>query len=57
MDAPEIDGKVYLTDEFDVQPGDQVWVQIIHADEHDVWGVRVEDDEDELVEDASTDAI
>ena len=43
MDAPEVDGKVYLTDEFDVQPGDQVWVQIIHADEHDVWGVRVED--------------
>ena len=43
MDAPEIDGKVYLTDEFDVKPGDQVWVQIIHADEHDLWGVRVED--------------
>ncbi|MEW6981975.1 30S ribosomal protein S12 methylthiotransferase RimO [Colwelliaceae bacterium 6471] len=43
MDAPEVDGKVYLTDEFDVQPGDQIWVQIIHADEHDVWGVRVED--------------
>ncbi|WP_448567356.1 30S ribosomal protein S12 methylthiotransferase RimO [Thalassotalea ganghwensis] len=43
MDAPEVDGKVYLTDEFDVEPGDQVWVQIIHADEHDVWGVRVED--------------
>lgn len=45
MDAPEIDGKVYLTDEFNVKPGDQIWVQIIHADEHDVWGVRVEDDE------------
>ena len=43
MDAPEVDGKVYLTDEFDVAPGDQVWVQIIHADEHDVWGVKVED--------------
>ena len=43
MDAPEVDGKVYLTDEFDVAPGDQVWVQIIHADEHDVWGVRVDD--------------
>jgi ribosomal protein S12 methylthiotransferase len=46
MDAPEIDGKVYLTDEFDVQPGDQVWVQIIHADEHDVWGVKVEDEDE-----------
>ncbi len=43
MDAPEVDGKVYLTDEFDVSPGDQIWAQIIHADEHDVWGVRVED--------------
>ena len=43
--APEVDGKVYLTDEFDVKPGDQVWVQIIHADEHDVWGVKVEDEE------------
>lgn len=43
MDAPEIDGKVYLSDEFNVTPGEQVWVQIIHANEHDLWGVRVED--------------
>lgn len=43
MDAPEIDGKVYLSDDYDAEPGDQLWVQIIHADEHDVWGVRVED--------------
>ncbi|RHW76183.1 30S ribosomal protein S12 methylthiotransferase RimO [Colwellia sp. RSH04] len=43
MDAPEVDGKVYLSDDFDAKPGDQLWVQIIHADEHDVWGVRVED--------------
>lgn len=43
MDAPEVDGKVYLSDDYDAQPGDQIWVQIIHADEHDVWGVRVED--------------
>ncbi len=43
MDAPEVDGKVYLLDDYDAKPGDQVWVQIIHADEHDVWGVRVED--------------
>ena len=42
-DAPEIDGRVHLTDEFDVKPGDKVWVQIIHSDAHDVWGVRVED--------------
>lgn len=42
-DAPEIDGVVHLTDEFDVEPGDQLWVQIIHSDAHDLWGVRVED--------------
>ncbi|PKG82157.1 30S ribosomal protein S12 methylthiotransferase RimO [Colwellia sp. 75C3] len=45
MDAPEVDGKVYLSDDFDAEPGDLIWVQIIHADEHDVWGVRVEDEE------------
>ncbi|NQZ22628.1 MAG: 30S ribosomal protein S12 methylthiotransferase RimO [Colwellia sp.] len=43
MDAPEVDGKVYLSDDFDAKPGDLIWVEIIHADEHDVWGVRVED--------------
>ncbi|REL26338.1 30S ribosomal protein S12 methylthiotransferase RimO [Thalassotalea euphylliae] len=43
MDAPEVDGKVHLSDEFDVEPGDQIWVQVIHADEHDVWGIKVED--------------
>jgi len=43
MDAPEVDGKVYLSDDFDANPGDQIWAQIIHADEHDVWGVRIED--------------
>ncbi|MCP4984547.1 MAG: 30S ribosomal protein S12 methylthiotransferase RimO [Colwellia sp.] len=43
MDAPEVDGKVYLSDDYDAKPGDQIWVQIIHADKHDVWGVRVED--------------
>jgi len=42
MDAPEIDGVVHLTDEFDVKPGDKLWVQIIHSDAHDLWGVRVE---------------
>jgi len=35
MDAPEVDGKVYLSD--DAKPGDMLWVQIIHADEHDVF--------------------
>ena len=26
MDAPEVDGKVYLTDEFDVKPGDALYL-------------------------------
>ncbi len=42
-DAPEIDGVVHLTDEFEVEPGDKLWVQIIHSDAHDLWGVRVEE--------------
>ena len=37
-DAPEIDGNVYLNDEYDVQPGDRVRVTIDHADEYDLWG-------------------
>jgi ribosomal protein S12 methylthiotransferase len=35
MDAPEVDGKVYFLDEYDVKLSEQLWVQIIHADEHD----------------------
>lgn len=42
-DAPEVDGVVHLTDEFEVSPGDKIWVQIIHSDEHDLWAVKVED--------------
>jgi len=42
-DAPEIDGVVHLTDEQSVQPGDQIWAQIIHADAHDLWAVKVDD--------------
>lgn len=37
-DAPEIDGMVYLNEEFDVAPGDIVEVEIIHSDEYDLWG-------------------
>ncbi|MEP0355774.1 30S ribosomal protein S12 methylthiotransferase RimO [Paraglaciecola sp.] len=43
-DAPEIDGNVHLTDEFDVKPGDIIWAQIIHNDEHDLWAVKVDED-------------
>ncbi len=37
-DAPEIDGAVYLNDEFSVAPGDIVNVDITHSDEYDLWG-------------------
>lgn len=37
-DAPEIDGAVYLNEEFDVAPGDIVMVAIEHSDEYDLWG-------------------
>jgi ribosomal protein S12 methylthiotransferase len=46
-DAPEIDGNVHLTDEFDVEPGDIIWAQIIHSNEYDLWAVKVEDDEND----------
>jgi ribosomal protein S12 methylthiotransferase len=46
-DAPEIDGNVHLTDEFDVEPGDIIWAQIIHSNEYDLWAVKVDDDENE----------
>jgi len=45
-DAPEIDGVVYLTDQRDVEPGDRVWTRIIHSNEHDLWGVVVEEDDE-----------
>lgn len=37
-DAPEIDGAVYLNEEFDLQVGDIVNVKIEHSDEYDLWG-------------------
>ena len=41
-DAPEIDGSVFLNGEGDVKPGDIVRAKILHADETDLWGERVE---------------
>ena len=41
-DAPEIDGAVYLNEQFDVEPGQIVRVLIEHADEYDLWGTIVE---------------
>ncbi|RKS87414.1 SSU ribosomal protein S12P methylthiotransferase [Orbus hercynius] len=37
-DAPEIDGVVYLNEEFSVKVGDIVNVLIEHSDEYDLWG-------------------
>ena len=44
-DAPEIDGRVIIGGEFDLTPGEMVWVQIEYADEHDLFGTLVNDDE------------
>ncbi|WP_372749554.1 30S ribosomal protein S12 methylthiotransferase RimO [Litorivivens sp.] len=38
-DAPEIDGKVYLDGVTDLRPGDALLVDIVDADEYDLWGV------------------
>jgi ribosomal protein S12 methylthiotransferase len=37
-DAPEIDGMVYLNEEFSVEVGEIVNVKIEHSDEYDLWG-------------------
>jgi len=37
-DAPEIDGMVYLNEEYGVSPGEIVDVKIENADEYDLWG-------------------
>jgi len=45
-DAPEVDGLVHLNGVYDVKPGDRVWAEVIHANEHDVWAVLSEDQDD-----------
>jgi len=37
-DAPEIDGLVFIEGAVGLQPGDFVEVEIVDADEHDLWG-------------------
>lgn len=44
-EAPEIDGVVHLNGVYDVKPGERVWAEIIHADEHDCWAILSEDQE------------
>lgn len=38
-DAPEIDGKVYLDGVTDLRPGDALVVDIVGADDYDLWAV------------------
>ena len=42
-DAPEIDGSVFLNGDSNLQPGDLVKAQVEHADDYDLWAVRVSD--------------
>ncbi|WP_207626731.1 30S ribosomal protein S12 methylthiotransferase RimO [Parendozoicomonas haliclonae] len=44
-DAPEIDGRVILGGEFDLTPGEMVWVSIEYSDDHDLYGTLVDDEE------------
>lgn len=46
-DAPEVDGVVHLNNVYDVEPGQQLWAEVIHADAHDIWAVPVEEEDDE----------
>ncbi len=48
-DAPEIDGNIIIGGEFDLNPGDQVWVSVEFANEHDLFATLV-DDEEELTD-------
>ena len=41
-DAPEIDGLVFINEFFDAEPGDFLRVQVVDADEHDLYAEIVE---------------
>ena len=45
-DAPEIDGKVYLDGFTDTFPGDALLVEIVGADEYDLWAEPVYEESD-----------
>jgi ribosomal protein S12 methylthiotransferase len=42
-DAPDIDGMVFIDDAFHLQPGQLVDVEIVDADEYDLWAKVIED--------------
>tara|TARA_B100002049_G_C15986132_1_gene335224 strand:- start:212 stop:820 length:609 start_codon:yes stop_codon:yes gene_type:complete len=45
-DAPEVDGVVHLNGVYDVKPGQHVWAEVIHTDEHDMWAVMSEEQDE-----------
>ena len=46
-EAPEIDGVIHINDVHDLEAGQRLWVEIIHADEHDLWAVPSEQQDEE----------
>ena len=46
-EAPEIDGVIHINDEHELLPGQRLWVEVIHADQHDLWAVPSQDQDDE----------
>jgi ribosomal protein S12 methylthiotransferase len=40
-DAPEIDGSVFLNGDTALKAGDIVKARVTHADDYDLWAVRV----------------
>ena len=42
-DAPEIDGMVFIDDAFHLEPGQFVNVEIIGADEYDLWAKPIDE--------------
>lgn len=45
-EAPEIDGLIHINNEHDLMPGQRLWVEIIHADQHDLWAVPSEEQDE-----------
>ncbi|NVK56029.1 MAG: 30S ribosomal protein S12 methylthiotransferase RimO [Alteromonadaceae bacterium] len=52
-DAPEVDGVVHLNGVYDVMPGQRVWAEVIHTNEHDMWAVMSEE-QDDLIDDVES---
>ena len=53
-DAPEVDGVVHLNGVYDVKPGQRVWAEVIHTNEHDMWAVMSEEQDEEPAEESDT---